>query len=275
MTNSTLMIRVQSLKSAVPVNVFLRAAHELSFVAAEVGRIVTRTGGPAPKNGAAPPLAINENEETVVNYYSERSSGWTISQAESLELSLKAPGGYSDWQTVALVIAPPVAQQHVVPQIREGIRSIHAGNPQRPEGFNDAALRSLRRAAALSGKSLRVSLSSGHGEGEAIALDSDVVTQIDSWLAGRRDAIGSVEGKLDVISVHNRLRFTIYGGRGERIECLFNESLLPQVKGALGERVSIRGLVAYRKDGVPATVEAQWLRLLKPRSRAAMEALNN
>jgi hypothetical protein len=81
--------------------------------------------------------------------------------------------------------------------------------------------------------------------------------------------LGSVEGSLDVISIHNRLRFTVYersssSGEGARIECLFPEALLGQVKTALGERVCIRGRVRYRKDGVPATVEAHWLRVLRP-----------
>ena len=40
-------------------------------------------------------------------------------------------------------------------------------------------------------------------------------------------------------------------------------ALLPQIKTALGERVCIRGRVRYRRDGVPATVDAQWLRILR------------
>jgi hypothetical protein len=178
--------------------------------------------------------------------------------------------GNTGGQSIALVIAPPLSQRTAVQQVREGVRSIHARNPQRPEGFTDAALRALRRAAYLSGPKLRITLSSGQGEGEAVPLDAALVAQIDSWLAGQRNAIGSVEGKLEVISVHNRLRFTLYGGRGERIECLFQETLLPQVKSALGERVCIRGRVHYRKDGVPATVEAQRLHLMRPRPVAAL-----
>ena len=75
--------------------------------------------------------------------------------------------------------------------------------------------------------------------------------------------MGSVEGKLELISIHDRLRFTIYGRGGLRIECLFPEAMLGQVKSALGERVCLRGKVRYRKDGKPATVEARVLKTLK------------
>ncbi|MBV9470143.1 MAG: hypothetical protein JOZ57_12985 [Abitibacteriaceae bacterium] len=172
------------------------------------------------------------------------------------------------------MIAPPSAQRQAARRVREGIGLIQARCDVRPPGFTDAALRSLRRVAALSVRQLRVSVSAGRGAGEAIELGAATVAQIDTWLSGQRDSIGTVEGTLEIISIHNRLRFTIYerrrgadrsgGAEAARIECLFPEALLPQIKTALGERVCIRGRVHYRKDGVPATVDAQWLRVLRP-----------
>ena len=266
MLDSTLMIRVRALHGAVPANAFLRIARELAFVAAEVGRMISLSAeaGSATTSTYFPsPGAAFEEAGFGLP---DLPNGWSIVRAESGGES--AETARVEGQSVALVIAPPQAQREAVQCVRAGVREIQAGVPERPAGFSDAALRGLRRAATLSGRQLQVSLSSGQGEGEAVALDATTVAQVDGWLSGQRDAIGSVEGHLDVISVHNRPRFTIYGRHGERIECLFEAALLPEVKSALGERVCIRGRVTYRKDGIPATVEARWLRQLRPQSQS-------
>jgi hypothetical protein len=74
--------------------------------------------------------------------------------------------------------------------------------------------------------------------------------------------MGSIDGTLEIISIHNRPRFTIYGRNALRVECLFPEAMLSQVKAALGERVAIRGRISYRRDGLPSTMEANFLRPL-------------
>lgn len=53
-------------------------------------------------------------------------------------------------------------------------------------------------------------------------------------------------------------------GETARIECLFPETLLPQVKMALRERVCIRGRVHCRWGGMPDLVGAHSLRVLRP-----------
>jgi hypothetical protein len=266
------MIQVRALRGPIPVDLFLRAARELVAVAMEVGQNLAfstqgvRASAGLPGSGMGTPDPRQDGISS--DYHSDEAcAGWRIVRTQST--GSQEGGSIDGWedlgnvpgQSVALVIAPPVSQRTAAQAVREGVRSIHARDPQRPEGFTDAALRALRRAASLSGRQVQITLSSGQGEGAAVPLDTTVVAHIDSWLAGQRNAIGTVEGKLDVISVHNRLRFTIYGVHGERVECHFQEALLPLVKSALGERVCIRGRVHYRKDGVPASVEAQWLRL--------------
>lgn len=267
---TTLMIRVVALSGSVPVEAFLRAARDLAYTAAEVGRTSTTLD--------KGDLTLLDDDVMAPSGMTSEAMppGWHIvdaqysGPAESL-LSEGAPAGR---HAVALVIAPPAAQRQAARQVREGIALIQGRCEIRPPGFTDAALRSLRRVAALSMRQLRVSVSAGRGAGEAVELGSETVAQIDTWLAGQRDALGSVEGTLEIISIHNRLRFTIYerrpgagrsnGAEATRIECLFPEALLPKIKMALGERVCIRGRVRYRRDGIPATVDAQWLRVLAP-----------
>lgn len=248
-SHSHLMIRVESLAGPVPVEAFLRAAGELSFVANEVGRhfvaaVEEPTGGMA--------------------------KGWRIVDVQTMAPTAVLEGALPDERqrhAVALLLAPPFDQKGAPSRLRAGVRAIAEGCEERPDGFSDAALRALRRVAQTGGRKIRVTLSAGEGQGEALSLDEAFARHIDSWLGGKSASIGSVEGKLELISIHDRLRFTIYGRGGLRVECLFPETMLGQVKGALGERVCLRGRVRYRKDGKPATVEARHLKTMAAANR--------
>jgi hypothetical protein len=234
---ATLLIRVESLTGHLPADLFLRAARDLLHVAEEVSRSLT-------------------GMETQWHLAALNFEG--PSPLDAARLPEHGPHPHAD-----LVIAP-ANQPQVAQQIRQGIRAIHSHCEERPEGFTDNALRALRRVATLSGRKYRVSVSAGQGSGEAVWLDENIVTQVDAWLRGQRDAVGSVEGTLEIISIHTRPRFTIYWRGGTRIECQFPEEMLPDVAASLGKRVRIRGHIWYRRDGQPATVEALSLRRLPP-----------
>jgi len=62
----------------------------------------------------------------------------------------------------------------------------------------------------------------------------------------------SIDGKLDVISVHRQPSFVIYEhGTGYRVRCVFPDEYLGRVKDYLGFRVIVEGFVHYRGDGIP------------------------
>lgn len=245
--NAALLVRVESLTGHLPVDTFLRAARDMLTVAEEVGRSLAeqpQTDG----NGATGSLNWHL---AGLNY-----------EGPSLLDGIKVPE--HEAQLKADIILAPATPSRTAQHIRESIRAIHNRCDERPEGFTDNALRCLRRVAVMSGRKYRVSVSAGQGAGQAIWLDEQIVAQVDSWLRGQRDAVGSVEGTLEIISIHTKPRFTIYWRGGTRIECQFPETMLPEVAAALGKRVRIRGHIWYRRDGQPAMVEATYLRPLPP-----------
>ena len=68
-------------------------------------------------------------------------------------------------------------------------------------------------------------------------------------------AWSSIDGKLDVISVHRQPSFVIYEhGTGYRVRCVFPDNYLDRVKDYLGSRVIVEGFVHYRGDGMPLMV---------------------
>jgi hypothetical protein len=259
------MIRIESLAGPVPVEAFLRAAREVSFVAADVGHNIANTGSAEP----------TEDPATL-------AKSWRI-----VDVQIEAPNEAFRYgvivgrqhHAVALQLAPPDGQEDAPTHVRQGVWDIAVKCTDRPAGFSDNALRSLRRVAHNTGRKIRVTLSAGQGEGHAVALDEAFARHIDGWLNGQTSSVGSVEGRLELISIHDRMRFTIYGRSGLRVECLFPEAMLTEVKAALGERVCLRGRIRYRRDGLPATVEAQFLKTLPlpaqiPALHEVLEGLN-
>jgi hypothetical protein len=260
--SSQLMIRVESLAGPVPIEAFLKAADEMSFVASEVGRQLSGE------------KLVAEGEAGANGTGSHGAKGWHIADVQIEAPPEDGTSKARQHHAVALLLMPPENNREVPQRVREGVRDIAAQCEERPEGFSDSALRALRRVGQSVGRKIRVTLSAGQGQGEAIALDESLARHIDGWLNGQIAAVGSVEGKLELISIHNRMRFTIYGRDGLRVECLFPETMLTQVKAALGERVCLRGPIRYRRDGKPATVEVQVLKSLRqPAQIPALEQL--
>lgn len=109
-------------------------------------------------------------------------------------------------------------QMTISSTIRTGIAAIQSRQKQRPVGFTDKALRSLRGTIASLPKHFSLMVAD---ETTAVDLSIETVAQIDEWLAGRYEAFGSIEGKLDRVSSHKRLEFTIYDEQEHKIDCFF------------------------------------------------------
>jgi hypothetical protein len=84
-------------------------------------------------------------------------------------------------------------------------------------------------------------------------INPEVVPDIGKLINVRFQEIGSVEGRLEMISIHRVPRFTVYHAITQRaIRCKFEPKLLDLVKDALGRRVVVSGVVYfnYRYEAV-------------------------
>lgn len=145
----------------------------------------------------------------------------------------------------------------------EGIESVQSGQSGRPENFTDAALNSLKAIGAIATRyndTVRVTVQDTIG---TVNLNTQTVAHIEDWLGGKYQAVGSVEGKLDQVSIHRNKRFSVYDRLDHEIRCSFKEDMMPQVKAALGERVTVRGMISYRADGVPVSIKPDNLYVLR------------
>jgi hypothetical protein len=81
----------------------------------------------------------------------------------------------------------------------------------------------------------------------------------------RRRSLGSIEGVLEMISVHKKPHFTLYSSVTKKaVSCNFVESeFLEQVKDSLGHRVTVSGNIHSNAKGEPLFVNVEKIRHLR------------
>jgi hypothetical protein len=91
-------------------------------------------------------------------------------------------------------------------------------------------------------------------DGVTLSIGSTKLTErfserVASLLLPDSSSHGSVTGRLESVSIHGDTKFTLYPPvQGERVECVFRESDLSSVVGALGNTVCVYGSLHYAKS---------------------------
>lgn len=120
----------------------------------------------------------------------------------------------------------------------------------RPPHFTDRALEKARDLAALVGDEMpKIGVRNGTGDTD---ITKALATHVDTILnRATLTVIGTVEGRLESVTVHDRRTFSVYDLlTGERIECSFGHRiLLATILGAMERRVRVHGAIRYRDTG--------------------------
>lgn len=99
--------------------------------------------------------------------------------------------------------------------------------------------------------------------GQSVELSRKAADTIGALIPTKRTTVGSVEGRLEAISIHQKRRFVVYDARTKKaIACDFNRELLDEVKNALGHRVLVAGRVNWNIKSEPNTVDVEFIRRL-------------
>jgi hypothetical protein len=96
-------------------------------------------------------------------------------------------------------------------------------------------------------------------------LTGSASNKIQALVGVRNKSIGSVEGRLELVSIHVRTRrFNIYHAiTNKAIRCNLPKAMEKQVISNLGRMVIVSGVVSYNAVGEPVKVEVDRLRALK------------
>lgn len=121
----------------------------------------------------------------------------------------------------------------------------------------------VAKALAELGGKAKVRLSVA-GLNRKVELTQRAVETAKKMLEGTTwEALGSVEGYLEQINIHEQFRFGVYDRfTGKRINVAFSRDMLPAVRQALGCRVEVTGVLRYNRFGEVTSVVADGLTVL-------------
>lgn len=152
----------------------------------------------------------------------------------------------------------PAIVARVTDAVSAGISQIENASA-RPAHFNERALRNLRDLGKVVGKSdhddtkVRVWVRKA-----PIAVTHSSVANVTSLLASEHEDYGSIEGRLQTISERGRLQVVVYEPLwDESIRCFISDEMMSGAVTSFGHRVEIYGLIKYRKDGKPVSIDVE------------------
>jgi hypothetical protein len=96
-------------------------------------------------------------------------------------------------------------------------------------------------------------------EKRPISLEPTIASVIrEEWRADYND-YGTIEGRLETIQEsYGTLQFWIRDALlRQRVRCYFPEELLPAVFDTFRKRVEVSGVIHYRKNGTPVSIEVE------------------
>lgn len=169
--------------------------------------------------------------------------------------------------------AVPEADERLAAMVSEnfviGLETIERGESL-PAYFSDT---DMGRVAAISrmlpqagGEVFRAAHLNG-GQRTA-TLTSKAAVNVTKLMEPHFKTIGSVSGKLEVISIHGPPRFNVYDNLTKRaVRCRFPREQLDEVAAALGQTVIVSGIVHRNGNGEPISVERPELRIVEAGQR--------
>ncbi len=104
---------------------------------------------------------------------------------------------------------------------------------------------------------------------EEAVVSAKGVVHAGQLLTSRYTSLGSIEGRLETISLHGGSRFVVYHNITHRgISCKFppGDEWLERVKSALGQRVNVSGVIHWNSRGEQVRVNVEDFRVLRSRS---------
>lgn len=167
---------------------------------------------------------------------------------------------------------PSVPVGLIADTILEGVRALDR-SAKRPAYFTDTALRKARELATVTDgvdvERARIQLNR-----KAASVRHDTVAHVDRILGVSVKDYGSAEGRLETISVRGGAHLAVYDALTDRkIECIIEPSQLEDAWAALGKRVSVFGLIRYRKTGEPISIEVEDMKVLLAEDALSSESV--
>jgi hypothetical protein len=147
--------------------------------------------------------------------------------------------------------------QAIYARSASGVRALAEGDVD-AAALSEGAVRRLKVLADLASSSKAMAMPIRLWvEKQPMVLGADIRETIREDLRLSYKDYGSVEGRLEAIQDHGGLELRIRDAALRiTVKCHVPEEMLAEVFGNFRKRVEVAGLVRYRRDGTPVSIEA-------------------
>jgi len=147
-------------------------------------------------------------------------------------------------------IRPEIEPKVVSTALRKGLRVIKGG--ARPDNFSSRTLERIQSLADLSDcHGLNISINKQQ-------ISSAIRVNIQEILKYVYSEVGTIEGQLRILARRKQLEVEVRDEiSGHLVHCIITPNQLEDAKDAFDRRVSISGLIHYRADGTPISIEVK------------------
>jgi len=163
----------------------------------------------------------------------------------------------------------PSAVREIGHVIAGGLSELEAA-PSRPAHFSDKALGLAKELANYATDDFQIVVRNGTVGGK---LSKQLSVNAEKVLGSPLESLGTIEGKLEALSLHGSKDFSVWPPGGTAIKCLFGSrlDLERDVLPAVNKRVAARGRIKTRPNGERVSVEVDELRVIGGKPASADE----
>lgn len=176
--------------------------------------------------------------------------------ASNLDASDWAVKVYSGSAGIGVIGGMNIDADRVRQDLIAGLKLL--GKGIRPLAFTDKAIEHAKSLALLFKKTvIEPNVRIWSKRDESFQMVRDIAKQADSLLAASYEEDGAVDGILERIDAHGKLKFVVYDVIDDRaVKCDVSEQDVKLALENFQQRVEVIGRVKYRKDGMPVSITA-------------------
>jgi hypothetical protein len=175
--------------------------------------------------------------------------------------------------SITLAPRPPKGQKRLADKVVKaaigGLKTLEtSGEPQLPPHFDDEVLEAVEKLSSISQTGTALKVFVPDEEAAQVELGQQTIKRVKELEARARVYVdyGTIEGRLETISVHNGNSFVVWEAMtNNRIECRITPEQLEEAKQLLGKRVAISGRLRYRNHK-PISMEVESIKVLRERA---------
>lgn len=196
-------------------------------------------------------LVVLREVDKEVSRRPKASLRWVISELRTASAHLAA-------------VAEPVDEGvgrgsigEIVNTAADGIALLERDGEERPRHFSDTALEAAKSLTSTlkKGSVSRIHLTFSR---RRIEVTPRTAATVDRFIGEQFKSLGSVEGRLEVISIHGRPLFRVYDRVSRRpVDCHFTKADVEDIWPAFGKRVTVYGILRSRASGEPVSIEVK------------------